>query len=288
MAKENKSAEREGIVFPYPKEGFFDEGLPKGVLSPSGFGMYLRCARQFEYAYVQGIRKAPAIAMLKGTCIHHAVELTHKHTMKHGTPLNIEAATQALSDSFDAEEDQIEDATKEEKGQVKDAAIKGLHVYHRDAVPLITPVAAEKPFAIKVGTVPFRGVIDLIDKVPGEYSLEDDPDQPPPKVEVVSDLKTTKRMWIPQMLAQNAQMTFYAIAENTNLVRVDFVLDQKSGIKYVAKRTTRDRNMKRLLVEDAEEVSHLIKQGVFPRCSPTEWNCSERFCGFYKECRGPK
>lgn len=281
MAKEN-------IVFPYPEKDFFDEGLPKGVLSPSGFGMYQRCARQFEYAYVKGIRKAPAIAMVRGTAVHRGAEVTHRHTIEHGTPLSVEEATQEVADTFDEEEDQIEEGTKEERGQAKDSAIKGFQVYHRDAVPLINPIAAEKPFAIKVGTVPFRGVIDLIDKVPGEYSLEDDPEQPPPKVEVVSDLKTTKKLWVPQMLEQNSQMTFYAIAEATNLVRVDFIIDLKSGTKYVAKRTLRGRNMKRLLVEDAEEVSYLIKKGVFPRCSPSEWCCTERFCGYYKECRGPR
>lgn len=278
---------RQEIVFPYPEKDFFDDGLPKGVLSPSGFGMYQRCARQFEYAYVLGIRKAPGIAMLRGTCIHRGAEVVHRHTIEHGTPLGMDEAVQEVADTFDAEEAQVEDATKEEKGTAKDVAVHGFKIYYRDAVPLINPVAAEKPFAIKVGEVPFRGVIDLIDKVPGEYSLEDDPDQPPPKVEVVSDLKTTKKLWSSQMLAQNAQMTFYAIAENTDLVRVDFVVAMKSGTKYVAKRTTRDQHMKRLLVEDVGEASRLIKKGVFPRCSPTDWCCTESWCGYYKECRGP-
>jgi len=279
---------REGIVFPYPESGFFDDGLPKGVLSPSGFNTFRRCPRQFEYAYILGLRKPPVIAMVKGTAIHKGAEVVHAHTIEHGNPLELNGGIQAVSDTFDAEKDDVEDATKEEKGKVKDAAISNFRIYYRDAIPLIRPVAAEKPFAMKVGTVPFRGVIDLVDAVPGDYSLEDDPEQPPPLVEVVSDLKTTARLWPAQKLEQEPQLTFYAMAEDTDRVRVDFLLDQKSGCKYSPKRALRDLNSKRLLIEDAEQVSMFIKKGFFPRCDPTTWACTEKFCGYYADCRGPK
>ena len=279
---------RGSLVFPYPEKDFFDDGLPKGVLSPSGFNMYRRCARQFEYAYMLGLIRPPVIAMVKGTAIHRGAEVVHKHTIEHGKLLGLTEATQAVSDSFDDEKEDIQEGTKEEKGSAKDAAIHNFKVYYTQAVPVIDPVAAEKPFAFKVGTVPFRGVIDLIDRVPGEYSLEDDPELPPPKVEEVSDLKTTTKTWVKQKLDQEPQLTFYALAENTNLVRVDFVLDQKSGCRYLPKRALRDQNIKRLLVEDVEETAHLIKRGIFPRCDPTSWVCTERFCGYFNDCRGPK
>ncbi len=280
---------RTNLVFPYPEgDDFFDDGLPKGVLSPSGFSMYRRCPRQFNYAYVMGMIRPPAIAMVKGTAIHHGAEVVHKHTIEHGTPLGEDAGAQAVSDAFDAEKDEVDDASAQEKGKIKDAAIHNFRVYHRQAVPLIDPVAAEKPFALKIGSVPYRGVIDLIDRIPGEYALEDDPEQPPPKVEVVSDLKTTTRTWPQQKIDHDPQLTFYAIVEDTDRVRIDFLLDQKSGCKYSPKRALRDLNAKRILVEDVEEVAHLIKQDCFPRCDPTNWVCTERFCGFYGDCRGPR
>jgi hypothetical protein len=232
--------------------------------------------------------RPPAIAMVKGTAIHRGAEVVHRNTIEHGTPLGLEAATEAVVDAFDAEEGSVEDATKEEKGFIKDAAIRNFQIYYQDAVPCISPVAAEKPFALKIGTVPFRGVIDLIDRIPGEYELEDDPDQPPPKVEVVSDLKTTTKLWAQQKLDQEPQLTFYAIAEDTDRVRVDFLLDQKSGCKYAPKRAIRDNHIKKILVEDVEEAAFFMKKGYFPRCDPTSWACTEKFCGYYKDCRGPK
>ncbi len=289
MSSEKKETPHDRIVFPYPEDGdFFDDGLPKGVLSPSGFNMYRRCPRQFEYAYVLKLIRPPGISMIKGTAIHRGAEVVHKHTIEHGAPLQLPEGVQAVSDAFDHERDNVEDATKQEKDLVKEAAISNFKLYYRDAVPLIDPVAAEKPFAMKIGIVPFRGVIDLIDRTPGEYTLDDDPEKPPPSIEVVSDLKTTKRMWPQQKLEQEPQLTFYAIVEDTNRVRVDFLLDQKSGCTYAPKRALRDHNSKRLLVEDVEEVAHLIKKGNFPRCDPTGWVCTNTFCGYYQDCRGPK
>jgi hypothetical protein len=107
-------------------------------------------------------------------------------------------------------------------------------------------------------------------------------------VEVVSDLKTTTKLWAQQKLDQEPQLTFYAMVEDTDRVRIDFLLDQKSGCKYAPKRATRDSHIKNILVEDVEEAAFLMKKGYFPRCDPTSWACTEKFCGYYKECRGPK
>lgn len=285
---EKQPAARDGLVFPYPKENFFDENLPGRVLSPSGFNTFRRCPRQFEYSYVLGMKKPPGIAMVRGIAIHKGAEVVHTYNIRHGEPADIDEGLQAVSDTYDGMIIDVEDATDEEKDTVKDKAIRNFKVYYRDAVPLIRPVAAEKPFALLIGTVPFRGVIDLIDSVPGEYSLEDDPEQPPPLVEVVADLKSTTRTWPQQKLAQEPQLTFYAMAEATERVRIDFLLDQKSGCKYSPKRALRDLNSKRLLVEDAEQVAEFIKKGFFPRCDPTTWACTEKFCGYYQDCRGPQ
>lgn len=292
--KPKETGNRAGLVFPYPDDdNFFDEGIPKGVLSPSGFGMYMRCPKQFEYAYVMGKRRPPGFSMIRGVAIHKGAEVVHKHTIKTGTPLSMEAAVQSVSDDWDEGQEQVEDWKDNDgnvvkPGAVKDSAIANFRTYYVQAVPLIRPVAAEKPFAMKVGTVPMRGVIDLIDQIPGEYDLHDDPDQPPPLVEVVSDLKTTKKKWAPQKLEQDNQLTVYALVENTDRVRVDLLLDLKSGSKYVPMRAIRNYNAKRLLIEDVESAVHYMKQGVFPRCDPTAWNCTPRFCGFYGQCRGPK
>jgi len=76
--------------------------------------------------------------------------------------------------------------------------------------------------------------------------------------------------------------------EDTERVRVDFLLDQKSGTRYEPISSYRTINDRQILVEDVEETVFLIKQGHFPRCDPTSWVCTPRFCGYYERCRGPK
>ena len=273
--------------FEYPPD-FLDPGLPKGVLSPSQFGMYKRCPRQYEYAYVKDLRRPPGISMLKGTAIHKGAEVVHKHTIATGQRLSMEAAVQEVADEFEDGLESVEAGPEVNVGEVKDRTLANFRVYYTQAVPLIRPVAAEKTFATKIGTVPMRGVIDLIDRVPGDVVLGvDDPDNPP-LVEVVSDLKTTTKKWTDQMVNHSVQMTIYAVVEKTPLIRVDLLIDQKSGTKYLPIRATRTSREKQVIVEDVEEMASLVKKGVFPRCLPDSWVCTPRFCGYYDECRGPK
>ena len=267
-------------------EGFLDPALPRGYISPSQFNMFRRCPKQWYYRYVVGLVQPPNVAMTRGSAIHKGVEVTHKKTIETGTPASIEEGVTAVEELFEKDSEQIEDWEETSKGAAKDSSIRGFKVYYRDAVPLIHPVKAEHPFAIKVGSVPVFGKIDLVDRViDTEMSLENDPENPR-KVEVVSDLKTAEKTWTDQKLRYEPQLTFYAIAEDTHRVRVDMLLDQKKGLVYKPLRTTRDTVDKRTLVEDVEEVVDQIKAGFFPRCDPTSWTCTPRFCGYFKKCRG--
>jgi hypothetical protein len=189
--------------------------------------------------------------------------------------MELQEALQAVSDKFDNDKDEIEDWGDVKEGHIKDATLANFQVYYKQAVPLIRPVAAEKTFAMKFGTVPMRGVIDLIDQVPGDYSLEDDPEQPPPLVEVVSDLKLTGKAWSEQRINHDPQLTAYSMVEDT-------------GTFYKPMRALRDVNIKKRLVEDLESIVYQIKKGLFPRCDPTAWNCSPRWCGYFDRCMGPK
>lgn len=273
--------------FEYPPD-FLDEGIPKGALSPSQFSMYKKCPRQYEYAYVKGLRRPPGIAMVKGTAIHKGAEVVHKHTIQTGLRMPLEAAVQEVSDEFDDGAENIEKSPDMNLGEIKDRTLSNFRIYYVQAVPLIRPVAAEETFAVKIGTVPVRGVIDLIDRVPGDIVLgEDDPNNPP-LVEVVSDLKTTSKRWSEQMVDYSPQMTIYAIVKHTQRIRVDLLVDQKTGAKYVPIRSVRSNREKQIIVEDIEEMVSLVKKGIFPRCLPDSYVCTPRFCGYYAECRGPK
>jgi hypothetical protein len=281
--KEVRSSDR---VFVYP-EGFLDPALPRGgVMSPSQVGMYQRCPRQFEFRYIQEVVEAPGISMVKGTAIHKGAEVSHRRMIETGSPPDVKEAMQAVADCFATESLFIENWEGYAPGVVKDKAVASYAAYHHQALPRLRPIHAEKTFAIKVGCVPVRGVIDLIDSVKDtEMSLENDPDNPR-MVEVVSDLKTTTKKWPEQKIRYTHQLTFYALAEDTNKVRIDFLVDLKAGPRYEQERSVRTLQDKLLLIEDVEQVASMVKKGDFPRCDPTSWACTHKFCGYYERCRG--
>lgn len=286
MPEKKKEDQR---LFEYPEDDdFFDDGIPKGVFSPSQFDTYQRCPKQYYYRYILNLISPPGVSLIRGTALHYGAEIVHKHTIEHGSPLSLEEAYQGISDLLDRRTPEVADWEDVNPDTFKDRMLGNFNVYYRNAVPVIRPVAAEKTFAKKIGVVPMRGVIDLIDLAPGEYTLEDDPEQPPPDIEVVSDLKTGSKIWTKQRIDFDPQLTFYSMIEHTDKVRIDFLLDQKSGSRYEPKRSVRRENDRRILVEDLEEVVDLIKQGVFPRCSCTTWACTPKYCGYFEKCRGPK
>jgi hypothetical protein len=270
-------------IFNYPPD-FMDPELPSGVMSPSQFDTYRKCPRLYEYRYIHKIISPPGVAMIKGTAVHKGAEVTHKNTIATGNLMSLAEATQAVSDSFDQKKTDIEDWEDEKPDKIKDNAISAFRVYYTEAVPHIHPVKAEHTFAVKVGTVPFRGVIDLVDSVKEDAIV----DGVQPMTEVVSDLKVTGTRWPEQRVRQSTQLTFYAYVEKTFRVRYDFILEQKSGIKYDMNRSIRTALDFKLLIEDVEAAADMIKKGIFPRCDGTNWWCTTKFCGYYERCRGPK
>lgn len=275
--------------FTYPPN-FFDPKLPKGVMSPSQFDMYRRCPKQYMYRYIEERTDPPGIAAAKGRSVHKGAEVTHQHTIDHGSPLALEDGIQVVADHYDGELEDIEDLEGNDPGQLKDRTLYCFQAYYTQAVPTIRPVKVEHAFAQKVGIVPMRGLIDLVDKVPAELddlTVDDDPENPP-LLEVVSDLKVVKAKWSAQKVRHAPQLTIYALVENQRNIRVDLLLDQKTGIRYAPQRAERTATDKRIVIEDVEEAAYNIKEGTFPRCDPTAWVCTPNWCGYYERCRGPK
>jgi len=276
---------RQNLVFPYPDDHFLDPGIPKGVLSPSGFNSYRRCPRQYMYSYVLGLRMPPKVVMIKGTAIHKGAEVVHKHTIEKKSLMSREESLQAVADSFDEEKEEVEDWSETDEGTAKDEAIYSFEAYYHQAIPYINPIAAEEPFALRIGGVPIRGVIDLIDSVEDQWSIVEEGEEKP-RIQVVADLKTTKKKWPLQKIEKEPQLTFYALAKDTAHTRVDFVIAGKKGVTYVPVSAERDALEKRILTEDVIDVADNIKAGRFPRCDPTTWACTPSFCGYYDMCRG--
>lgn len=296
-----------------PSQGF---KLPKGRLSHTQVEMYLRCPRQYWFRYVKGESRPPGVALILGGGTHRAVEVTHHHIVDHGVPAPDEMLLDAFSDSFDAAAetaDETEWAT-ESKGNVKDQGVKLVTLYNKKLAPGVRPQVKkvktkvngkvieteirgiEKKFEVEVAGVPMLGYIDLIDTNDASmiYSntelqllLKKGHEIPEEMRTVVADFKTRARSVAKDEIEGSIQLTLYSLVEGVPLVRYDQLLKTKTP-KVSRAHATRGQQDYLWLKEIIHSVAQAISAGVFPPCDPTAWVCSDRWCGFWSQCRGAK
>lgn len=138
----------------------------KQVFSGSSIATFMRCAKQWEYAYVYELKRPPSIRMVLGTAAHAAAEVNYAQKIETATDLPTTDVLDVFSDAFDAG---AMDATpdsedeKESRGQAKDSGIASLTVYHETVAPPIQPLFVEHEGLIHVNDIPYSYTIDLVD-----------------------------------------------------------------------------------------------------------------------------
>lgn len=140
-----------------------DEIPATPVLSSSSVNTYLRCGRQWEYAYVYAIKAPPRLRALIGLAAHEAVEVNYRQKISTGVDLPVEAVLDAFSDAFDREVNEIVPDKDETPGAGKDSGINTVRVYHTSVSPTIQPLLVEQNVKFKVNDIPFSGYIDVVD-----------------------------------------------------------------------------------------------------------------------------
>lgn len=261
-------------------EGFADAGLPTGTFSHSQYSRFKICAKSYEFRYVQGLKVAPAVAMFRGTSVHAGAEAAHLHMIQHRAPPALEAMKEVVSGAFEKGKEEVTEWGEDKPGDVKDQSLKLYAKYHADNLPLLRPVAAEEGFAARIGTVPMTGYIDLLEQHSG--FAKPAPSDPV----IVVDLKTSSAKWSTSDVENDTQLTLYSIVKKASLVRIDNLVTLKAGPALHRLESTRTSRQQGVFVEDLEETADFVKRGVFPKASIDSWACSEKWCGYWKQCRG--
>lgn len=135
---------------------------PIDVLSGSSLNTFLRCARQWEYAYVYRFKRPPSLRMVKGTAGHRAAEVHMLGKLETGVDGPLDVALDAYSDSFDLES---VDSPEEDdpKPKVKDKGITEVKLWHKEVAPPIMPALVEQPISFTINGIPWTGTLDLAD-----------------------------------------------------------------------------------------------------------------------------
>ena len=251
----------------------------------STLNMALRCGEQFRRRYMEGEIIPPGIPAGRGTGVHKAneVNLTHKVKTKEDMPLTDlqDVARDAYVHSFRngvylSKEEMSEKSSLLNRGL--NDTIRCTKLYLDEVAPQIKPIAIEEEFSIDVGLgLPLKGRQDY---------------QEEPRV---GDLKTTTMKWPEGRIKQEIQVPFYSYAfEYTKGMRPEFrydVLIARSGKD--GKPTSTSYQPLTHTCSDADYSAlfaklrlfiEMLKAGIFPPTSPTNWVCSPKWCGYYSTC----
>jgi CRISPR/Cas system-associated exonuclease Cas4 (RecB family) len=135
------------------------------VLSGSSINTYLRCPKQWEYAYVKAIKQPPTLRLAIGSAAHTAIEYDLTQKLETGVDQSLEQLQDTFRDEFEVESYGAEDEPKETKGQALDSGIKSVATWHADVAPDTHPLAVEQEIQFSINGIVVNGTIDVVKQV---------------------------------------------------------------------------------------------------------------------------
>lgn len=246
----------------------------KPHVSVSSLSMLAKCAAQYEWRYVRGVKSPPGVASTIGKGVHAGAEADLRNKMEWGELLPEEAVKDTAADATRREwaacEPLIVDGDPDQGGAV-DEAVSLAAFHHAKVAPGVEPVAIERGFRLET---------ELSHDIVGYVDLETPTH--------IRDLKTKGKAPSGNPARESTQGELYTLETKVRTgVNKPFALDQ----------LIRGRSVRLMQAEakftDDDHVSFLrrvevslgmIAAGSFPPTAKDSWACSQKWCGYYDRC----
>jgi hypothetical protein len=239
--------------------------------------MFLRCPRQYQFRYIEGLKIPPSGALVLGRAWHEAIEHNYSQKIASGCDLPSSEVEGVFADRFDKglASEEVAFVEGEEPGALKDQGVALTATHHREIAPLVQPAEVESEFRVSLGEdFPYEllGYFDVIDKGG-----------------VIIDNKSWGRRKSQEDIDTDLQLTCYALgyriakgAPESGL-RIDAVIKNKKPVVQQIT-TSRTNDDCRFLLGLIENVADAIQKGVFYP-NPTHNLCSPKWCGYWSKCK---
>jgi RecB family exonuclease len=183
------------------------------VLSGSSINTFMRCGRQWAFAYIEKLKSPPNLKQVVGIATHKAVEVNMAQKVTTKLDLPTQDVLDVFATSYDEQLPEVED--DDDPGKAKDSGIAITRIYQTEVAPPIQPLWVEQEVQFAINDRPYSGVIDLVEERPGVFGPQ----------HVIRDTKTTGKK--PTGDGHAIAMTGYAVAfrHMTGQVESDIVLD---------------------------------------------------------------
>lgn len=255
----------------------------KRQLHSSHLSMLYRCGEQFKRVVLDGDLEPPGFAAVVGRSAHQVAQDNLTRKLATGALMTLEEVRDLARDSFQRSwestpvflnKEERESGFDKVKGLGIDRTIAISEAHARFVAPIITPREGgiERKWVVKANGYPF----DLA----GQIDVEE-------ADHTIRDFKTGFKLVSQRFADTSEQLTIYSWAKNIidkvapPRVVLDGVAVSKTGQvtveSFESKRTQADFDVARRRFDRAVEV---IEKGAFTPANPTDWWCSEKFCGF--------
>lgn len=261
-----------------------EENIRKPHLSASSIEMLEKCGIQYEFRYVNGIRKPPGFAAHKGTGVHRsaAKNLQQIIDTQEAAPLDecLDIAAETVKNEVAGQgvilsEEEKTIGIAKLTGDAVDGAVRLSRLHYSDLAPIINPTHVEREIVLEIPDFEYD-ILGYVDVVSDRGTT-------------VRDLKTSGKSPSADDAHRSTQLTIYSLAievldlKLVLLSCIDCLVDLKTP---VAKTITsyRTRQHYEALVDTMQLAARVIKSGAFMPAPPAAWWCAEKWCGYFAEC----
>lgn len=281
------------------------------------------CGIRFEFRYVKGVKIRPNASMLAGTGTDRGVTADLTNKIDKGELLGMSELTDIVSQAVqnESEKEEIE-LDEEEKskgiktviGETKDKAVRLIKVHHGSVAPTIKPASVQRKFSIDMdgylrdrakqlyeesesATQYYKKImksqaraLNALAKRGVDFVGEIDIFEKDGTTTAIRDTKTSTKSPTEDAALKSEQLTAYALASNVldgqlpKYVALDYLVDLKREPKAVTRTSERDMEAIEVFLRRLTNAIHSLHSGIFIPASPSQWQCSERYCGYHSIC----
>lgn len=254
--------------------------IEKRQLSYTQLNMFLRCPRQYEYRYMQGLKVPPSGAMVQSRVWHKTVELNYRQKIHSDRDLPLSEMQEFFAAQFDVAltKEEVAFEPGEKSGTLKDQGTAIVAAHHKAIAPEVHPLLVEQSFTMDLGeNFPFDlvGVWDLVERDG-----------------TIVDNKAYRKTPYQEDLDKDLQFTIYALGFRATRgeieagLRMDAIVKRRNP-KVVQLHTRRTNSDCRWVLGLIEQVGKAITSGIFYP-NPNGRHCTPHFCGYWSRCMGRK
>jgi hypothetical protein len=237
----------------------------------------------WSYRYVEKIPSPSVTRVILGKAVHKAAEtdlrvkVDTKSLLPDGSVEDVAAdfvRSEFENSEFELTEEEVKEGAVKIQAAILDTSVILAQKHHTCLAPTIDPVAVEKKWDLTVDGHPFtlKGITDVVESN-GK----------------VRDLKTSAKTPTKSAADTSLDLTMYALqyrAENgidPPAVYLDYAVALKKGPKVDTLESVRGNADYQNLLDRISVMTQLINAGIFAPCPQDSWQCSEKYCPFWKE-----